>query len=107
MHPEKKSTPAKKETPVYKPSSKEMKLITGVYYSPELETSYRFYVEGDRLEAYHTRHGVLSVGWETKDILDVDWPLNEVVLIKDKKGEISGIKVFNGRVKGLWMEKIE
>lgn len=107
LHPEKKPTPAKTETLVYKASSKEMKSITGVYYSPELETSYRFYMEGDRLEAYHTRHGVLTVGWETQDILDVEWPLNEVVLIKDKKGKISGIKVFNGRVKGLWMEKIE
>lgn len=79
---------------------------TGTYLSPELDTYYSVYVQGDTvLMGNHTRHGDFEINILREDILEANYPLGIIQVSRDRKGRINGLHVSNGRVKNLWLEK--
>ena len=48
---------------------------TGKFYSPELETSYKIYLENDTLYYHHARHGDFKIKVLKHDVLESQWPL--------------------------------
>jgi len=90
-----------------KATSDELNGYSGTFYSPELETSYRIMMDSKELAAYHTRHGKLPLKRVKKDVLEGEWPLGVVEYQRDNSGNVEGIRVSNGRVRNLWLEKQE
>ena len=89
------------------PTPDELKSYVGTFYSPELQTSYKIAMEGEELAAHHPRHGKLPMERVKKDVLEGEWPLDVVEYQRDDSGNIAGIRVSNGRVRNLWLEKQE
>ena len=88
-----------------KPTLKEIKSYTGVFYSTELETTYTIFMEGEKLKWHHPRHGDFDIKILKKDILKGQWPFVTVKYIRGENNEITGIRVSNGRVKRALFEK--
>lgn len=88
-------------------SKEELKAYAGTFYSPEVESAYTISFDGEKLTGYHSRHGDFSMKRVRKDILEGRGPLRNVKFQKNKKGEITGIFVSNGRVRNLWFKKQE
>ena len=90
-----------------KPSQKELEDYTGVFYSPELETSYTIFMEDEKLKWHHPRHGDFDIKILKKDVLEGKWPLATIKYIRNKNNKITGIRVSNGRVKHAWFKKLD
>ncbi len=86
-------------------STQDKQAFEATYYSPEVETSYRFYVKNDTLMWHHGRHGDQALRRIRKDVYGSNWPLNVVELQRNEAGNPVGIKVSNGRVRNLWFER--
>jgi len=80
---------------------------TGRYYSPELDTHYSLYVQGDSLLiGNHSRHGDFKINIMREDDLSGEsGAFSEIKVKRDKKKRILGLLVSNGRVRDLWFEK--
>ncbi|MGM0666855.1 MAG: serine hydrolase, partial [Bacteroidota bacterium] len=79
--------------------------VAGTYFSPELETQYRFYVRDDKLFGYHTRHGEFPVESLKEDIfISGSGFISKIVIVRERN-KISGMKVSNSRVRDLWLER--
>ncbi|MEA1885584.1 MAG: serine hydrolase domain-containing protein [Bacteroidota bacterium] len=93
------------KTEKYVPDEEELREIAGKYWSPELETQYRFYVRDGELFGYQTRHGEFSLECIDKDVYVSDSGfINKIEIVRDRK-KITGMKVTNSRVRDLWLEK--
>jgi CubicO group peptidase (beta-lactamase class C family) len=79
---------------------------TGTFYSPEIDTHYTFYLEGDTLKCSHARHGELKMEVVGLDVFKSSWPLETIKMSRNQKGEIIGLHISTGRVKNLWFKKI-
>lgn len=86
-------------------SLQSLQSYTGSYYSPEVETSYVFYLEGETLKYHHPRHGDHAMSLLKKDVLEGIYPFNIIKICRDANGEIDGLKVSNGRVRDMWFKK--
>ena len=86
-------------------TTKDLLSYTGKFYSPELETTYKIYFENDTLFWHHARHGEFKMKVLKNDVLESEWPMAITKYKRDKKGEVTGIYVSNGRVRNLWFEK--
>lgn len=94
-----------KKTQKHIPDIKELEGIAGNYWSPELETQYRFYLEDGKLFGFHPRHGSFDVECVTEDIFISDSAfINKIRVIRKGKNVI-GMRVTNSRVRDLWLEK--
>lgn len=82
-----------------------MQEYSGKYYSPELQTTYFIYMEDEALKFHHPRHGDHALSILKKDVLQGNYPLNTLNMIRNEKAEIIGFRVSNGRVRNLWFEK--
>lgn len=80
---------------------------TGRYYSPELDTHYSLYVQGDSLlMGNQSRHGDFEIRIIREDDLEGKLGAFSGIKVKrDKKKRILGLLVSNGRVRNLWFEK--
>jgi CubicO group peptidase (beta-lactamase class C family) len=80
---------------------------TGRYYSPELDTHYSLYVQGDSLlMGNHPRHGDFKIRIIREDDLEGALGAFSSIRVKrDRKKKILGLLVSNGRVRNLWFEK--
>jgi hypothetical protein len=80
---------------------------TGRYYSPELDTHYSLYVQGDSLlMGNHSRHGDFEISIIREDDLEGKLSaFSEIKIKRDQKKRILGLLVSNGRVRNLWFEK--
>lgn len=86
------------------PSAADLAEYSGVYYSPELETSYKIIFENEKLMGYHSRHGYFDIEILRKDIMD--WSgLAVVHYERDDFGSIVGFYVTLNRVRNVWFEK--
>ncbi|NHF60481.1 beta-lactamase family protein [Flavobacteriaceae bacterium TP-CH-4] len=77
----------------------------GTFYSPELDTSYRYTIVDGKLTATHRRNSNLDMEIIKQDLFRHDNIVTEFV--RDNSNAISGIKVSTGRVRNLWFEKTE
>jgi CubicO group peptidase (beta-lactamase class C family) len=81
---------------------------TGRYYSPELDTHYSIFVQGDSLlMGNHSRHGDFKINiLRENDLEGIQSPFQGIRVKRDSKGIILGLYVSNGRVRNLWFEKL-
>ncbi|WP_437395877.1 serine hydrolase domain-containing protein [Flagellimonas lutimaris] len=79
---------------------------TGTFYSPEIDTHYTFYLKSDTLKCSHARYGELKMEVVGLDMFKSSWPLGNIKMSRNKKGEIIGLHISTGRVKNLWFKKI-
>lgn len=86
-------------------TAKDLVSYTGKFYSPELETSYSIYLKNDTLFSHHARHGDFKMKVLKHDVLEGNWPFYIIKFKRNKKGDVLGIYVTNGRVRNLWFEK--
>jgi hypothetical protein len=84
----------------------ELNKYVGAFYSTEIETEIKLYVEDDYLKCSHVRHGVFKVEIVGQDTLKGVWPYEELKPVFGPKGKVSGFYVSNGRAKNLWFKKI-
>jgi hypothetical protein len=79
----------------------------GTYYSEELESTYKIYMNGEKLKGYHSRHGEFDIQIEDQDQLTGSLGIFKDIKVKrNALEEIEGIHVSNGRVRNLWFEKV-
>ena len=93
------------KTEKYIPDEKELQDITGNYWSPELETQYRFYVRDGELFGYQTRHGEFALECVDKDVFISNSGFISRITIERQRRKITGMKVTNSRVRDLWLER--
>lgn len=86
-------------------TSKDLLSYTGKFYSPELEATYKIYLKNDTLFSHHARHGDFKIKVLKQDVLEGQWPFYIIKYKRNKKGDVLGIYVSNGRVRNLWFEK--
>ena len=77
----------------------------GRYYSPELETYYDIKMQEDKVVFYHPRRGSVFLQPQEKDVFDQRGL--RIHLVRSDSQSVKGIRVTNGRVRNLWMEKID
>jgi hypothetical protein len=69
-------------------------------------TSYFISLDDKGLKAYHNRHGYIELTAINKDTFRGSASyFRDVKVIRNKKGEVIGIRVTNSRVRNLWFEK--
>lgn len=88
-------------------SGKLLQSYAGRYFSPELDTYYSLYVQGDSLlMGNHVRHGDFKITILRENFLEAELdPFRNIRVERNKKGRILGLHVSNGRVRNLWFEK--
>jgi CubicO group peptidase (beta-lactamase class C family) len=86
-------------------TTKDLLSYIGKFYSPELETTYNIYIKNDTLYWHHSRHGDFKMKVLKNDVLEGEWPMLIIKYKRNKKGDVTGIYVSNGRVRNLWFEK--
>ena len=90
----------------FSPESIKLSDYTGYFYSKELATGYKFVVENERLVAKHSRSSDIPMRLSQKDYFAGNsWFFRQIHFIRNEKGEITGCKVSNGRVRNLLFEK--
>ena len=95
------------EEPPFTVSKGELNKISGDYWTDELETIYRFYVEGDKLFGFHNRFGKFELEPQEANIFRPKGiGINKIEVIKDKKGNVTGMLVTNSRVRNLKLTKL-
>lgn len=81
--------------------------LTGQYYSPELETIYTIAKKGDGLKLIHVHHGEVDLKIVDKDKLNAPWWfVQNIEVVRNPSGAITGIRMSNGRVVNLWFKKL-
>lgn len=81
--------------------------FAGQYYSPELETIYTIAKKGDALKLIHVHHGEADLKIVGKDRLNAPWWfVQNIEIVRNPSGVITGIKMSNGRVVNLWLKKL-
>lgn len=89
----------------YRPEIKDLMKIAGEYWSPELETQYRFYLKEGKIYGYQTRHGEFELECLRENILiSKSGFINKIELVRRGK-KVIGMKVSNSRVRNLLLEK--
>ena len=86
-------------------SEKELLRYAAEYFSPELKISY-YISMGDSSLVYHQAHlGTFPMKEIKQDIFGSAWPMNLIKFQRDKRGNISGFLVSNGRVNDLYFKR--
>lgn len=82
---------------------------TGRYYSPELGTEYRLVLEQGQLIARHARNEPIHLDpTATPDAFSASrGAFDEAVFERGPAGRITGMRIANGRVLRLWLDKVE
>jgi hypothetical protein len=77
----------------------------GNYYSPELEATYRVYVDKGKLMVHHMRLGdfTLNPDVATADIFYGD--AGRMQFVKEGSGKITGFKLSGGRIRNIRFDK--
>ena len=85
------------------PTPAELARYSGTYYSHELETEYKVYVENGKLMLHHFRHGDIALTTDFKDEFTCDW--GTIRFFRDAKNKILGYKISGGRVRNIRFDK--
>ena len=80
--------------------------LLGEYYSPELDTRYIIVEDGSGLVVQHQRHADFELFPVSEDrLFGTAYVFADVQVVRKATGEITGLKVSNGRVRNMWFEK--
>ena len=95
--------PSEKEEP-FDPKTVNLSDFTGRFYSEELETFYTIDIKNDTLVAHHQRHNDLKLAPQKKDGFSTNM-LGNIDFTRNAKGQVTGMKASNGRVRNLVFNK--
>lgn len=95
------------DTAEWTPASAELRSLSGRYYSPELETVYTLRVEDGVLIAEHRRHPDFELAPVERDTFEADNFFGTARFERDDSGEVTGMRVSNGRVRDLLFVRSE
>ncbi len=88
--------------------SLDINAFTGKFYSPELETAYTLLVKDGKLIARHQRHPDIELTASKADLFTGNaWFFGQVEFVRNGEGQITGIKVSSGRVRGVMFNKTD
>ncbi len=91
------------DSETYSLTDSELEEFEGVYFSPELQTSYTIGVRDGKLVASHRRHEDFELIPNALDRFESQvWFFSDVVFERGEGGGISGFRVSSGRVRNLW-----
>lgn len=80
--------------------------FTGTYYSDELATAYSIDLVNDTLIVEHSKLSDSRLDVIKPDMFNCSyWALGQVDFLRDEGGEITGLKVSNGRVRNVYFTK--
>jgi hypothetical protein len=97
-----------KRLPPFDPELVKPEEYTGLFYSSELQTAYRFNVVNDTLIANHQRHDPIRMSPLSEDKFQGDaWFFRNVEFTRDTDKQITGILVSSGRVRNVRFDKME
>jgi CubicO group peptidase (beta-lactamase class C family) len=92
----------------FKVDSVDLTQYSGVYYSPELETSYTFEVINNKLFGKHIRHEPMELTPSYADgFTSSAWFFSGIEFTRDDQGKINGMKGSSGRVRNVKFQKIK
>jgi hypothetical protein len=80
----------------------DLKSYTGVYYSPELQTSYEIVLKNDTLIVNHIRHEPVPMSAVGNDAFTTSaWYMSKIDFNRSAQSEITGFRASSGRVKNV------
>jgi CubicO group peptidase (beta-lactamase class C family) len=86
----------------FDPKSIDVKSYTGVYYSPELQTSYEIVAKNDTLIVNHIRHEPVTMAPIRNDAFTTSaWFMSRIDFNRNEQSQITGLRVSSGRVKNV------
>jgi hypothetical protein len=86
----------------FDPKSMDLKSYTGVYYSPELQTSYEIVLKNDTLIVNHIRHEPVPMAAVGNDAFTSSaWYMSKIDFNRNAQSEITGFRASSGRVKNV------
>jgi CubicO group peptidase (beta-lactamase class C family) len=86
----------------------DLNTYSGVYYSPELETSYTFEVIDNKLFGKHIRHEPMELMPSYKDgFTSSAWFFSGIEFTRNERGEVNGLKGSSGRVRNVKFQKVK
>ncbi len=86
----------------FDPKSINIKSYTGIYYSPELQTSYEIVAKKDTLIVNHIRHEPVTMAAVGKDAFSTSaWYMSRIDFSRDAQSQITGFRASSGRVKNV------
>ena len=81
--------------PDYNPSKEDLEIFTGLYYSPELETTYTIVIDDNKLTLKYHRFENNKLMPKEQDRFSARYPLLGIHFERDDKGEVSGFVTRN------------
>ena len=91
----------------WKPSAEELTGYTGRFFSEELETFYALEVDDSTLVVKHKRMDDIELTPSKIDTFTASFPIAELIFNRNEAGEVSGLKVGNGRTRNVRFEKLK
>lgn len=88
-------------------TSEGLEAFVGRYYSDELETTWTLALVSGGLVARHLMHDDIPLTPVVRDLFEGDaWFLQDVRILRGKRGEVSGLRVSAGRIKNVEFRRI-
>lgn len=88
--------------PDFDPASVNLKELTGLFFSDELNTGYTFVIEDGRLIARHFRTGDVKLTPVKENVFGGDqWYFGQVEFLRDQSGSVTGCKISGSRAVNL------
>jgi len=85
-----------------------LKLYTGVYYCPELDCKYGIILKDHHLVLTNNKYNDAPLKMNGKDhLLNDNWWMNHLVVLRDAKTTITGFEVNSGRTMHVRFNKIQ
>jgi hypothetical protein len=98
----------KKYDAAHKPTDKELLAYAGTYYSPELDCRYEVTLKAHHLKLTNAKYGESPLNLYGKDHLTNDFAwMNNLTVVRNTKGSITGFEVNCGSIQDLWFKKVE
>lgn len=85
----------------WKPTQEELQQYTGRYFSEEIETFYSLDVQDSTLVLKNRRIEDLPLTPSKIDTFTATFPIAELIFLRNEAGEPVGLKVSNGRTRGV------
>lgn len=87
------------------PTEADLAEYEGRYFSEELETFYTVQMGDEGLLIKHRRLEDIEMTPKVEDSFSAEFPIADVAFDRNDAGELTGIRVSNGRTKNIWFAK--
>jgi CubicO group peptidase (beta-lactamase class C family) len=95
-----------KYDPDAKPTDEQLQTYTGNYYCPELDCSYQIVLKDHHLILTNSKYNDMPLKVYGDNILSDDfWWMNNLAILRNTKGQITGFEVNSGRIQHLLFKK--